>query len=349
LINTSLKGRQRPKLLSPINSFEGAVRVIRAGADELYCGVKIPGIKHFVLFRGSRCEIPTYDEFGKVVKHAHDHDVEVFLVVNIPFMIEAMEKDMRKHICLCLDKNVDALIIGNMGILSMVKSMDVDIPFYASTYMMSLNNETIDFLRKLGFSRVILERHLTVPEISEIVQRSKVEIEAFIHGAGCSNINRNCNLYHFRFPVMNRAISAIEGFNQPCRLPFDVYDMNNGKIRGYDAPILDAYTFCSLCRLPELVRTGVTGLKIVGRCDGIAYQEKTTKIYRELMDLLARDEIESFKEKLDSVRRSNIDPCPALQELSCEQKRCYYPPLFHAAYKLPISWQTWTRLKFMVV
>ncbi|MDQ1280469.1 MAG: hypothetical protein QG670_1732, partial [Thermoproteota archaeon] len=72
--------KSMPKILSPVNSLEGAERVIKAGADEIYCGVMIPEWKQFFEsdwlggpLRGPRCEIPTYDELGKVVKYAHNH------------------------------------------------------------------------------------------------------------------------------------------------------------------------------------------------------------------------------------------------------------------------------------
>ena len=87
--------RQVPKLLSPVRSFEGTVRVIQAGADEIYCGVvsEIPSLKHFVLYRGVWCNLPTYEELGRVAKYAHDHGVKVLLTANLPFMIEAVEKE----------------------------------------------------------------------------------------------------------------------------------------------------------------------------------------------------------------------------------------------------------------
>lgn len=77
--------------------------------------------------------IPTYQEFGEVVKYAHKHGVKVFLMMNIPFVIGDMERYMKNHIRCCLDKGIDALIIGNMGVLSIVKEMQVYIPLIAGT------------------------------------------------------------------------------------------------------------------------------------------------------------------------------------------------------------------------
>lgn len=354
----SNSGRKHaPKLLSPIRNFEGVVGVIRAGADEVYCGVTIRELRKFWLDRGSMCEVPNYDELGRIVKYAHDHGVEVLLTINERFMTEVIEKSMRDHIYSCLDKEVDAIIVGNVGILSMIKEIDANIPLYASTYMCSMNNETVEFLRKLGFRRVVLERHLTVPEISEIVQHSKVDIEIFVHGPGCSNFNVDCYQFHYsECPKIGQAILTIDGIEVPCRLPFEVYDVDNSQTMLDKVPIQDAFEYCSLCQLPELIQTGVIGFKIADRCIDEKYQEETTRIYRELTDMIIQNRMEDFQEKLRLYGKKFI-PLPTtrpylnLQELCCEHKRCYYSPLFLAQYRQPISWRTWTknRLKFRYI
>jgi putative protease len=345
--------RPIPKLLSPIRSYEGAVRVIRAGADEIYCGVisEIPSLKHFVLYRGVWCNLPTYEELGRVAKYAHDHGVKVLLTANLPFMIEAVEKEIKNYIRACLDEGIDALIIGDLGVLSMVKSMSVDIPLYASTYLATLNQEAVAFLTKMGFERVILERQLTIDEIAEIVQKSQVEIEVFIHGlGGCSHIDVSCYLIHAHFPELNRVRLMIDSsFNPPCKLPFEVYDSGNDQLRSNSVPILDAQRMCSICDLPMLIRTGVTGLKIEGRGNPAVFQESTTKLYRELLDLLERGQMTTYWKRVESLKRQFIPKPPYLQNLHescCEQKRCYYSPFFHAPYKLPVSWHAWTKCQF---
>jgi collagenase-like PrtC family protease len=216
-----------------------------------------------------------------------------------------------------------------------------------------MNCEAVDFLRKLGFSRVILDRHLTIDEISEIAQRSKeVEIEVFIHGGGCSNLNGSCYLYHFRFPAMNRAHQIHHGLvKTPCTLPFDIYDLNNEQKRLGSIPVMDAYETCSICKLPELAKSGVTGFKIEGRGDNVWYQESETKVYRELIDLLASNQTELFKKKLHALledsRNFDLHPnLPSLKEYYCEQRRCYYSSLVHVPYKLPVAWRSWTKAQF---
>ena len=343
-----------PKIMAPINSLEGAVRVIHAGADEIYCGVALPSkFKNFFLYRGpgaSPSQVSTYDDLGKIVEYAHRYRprtgrrdvrrVEVVLVVNEPFMSEAMESEVKDHIRSCLDTGVDALLIGDMGVFSVVKDMGVRVPLYASTYFASMNHESTEFFRKLGFSRVVLERHLTIHEISEIVNRSRVDIEVFCHAGGCSNINTSCYFYHIHIPPgiekhLGSYFRDRERVVGPCSMDYEIYDVSNGD-KICKAPILDAITECSLCYLQALVSTGVTGIKIVGRCENVPTQERYTRWYRELLDLITRRNYqlkpEILREKIDSTIKEFEG-----SQVFCKQKRCYFSPLFNVPYKSFIS------------
>lgn len=264
-------------------------------------------------------------------------------------MAEIIENAMRKHIRSCIDQDVDALIVGDMGILSVARDLSSDVQLIASTYFATMNYSAVNFLRKLGVSRVILERHLTISEISEIIRHCKMEVEVFIHGEGCSNVNGKCYLFHFDYPALTQARFRVKGGGEPCTLPFEVYDTSDEKTMIDNIPILDAFMYCSLCKLQELIRTGVVGLKIAGRGGTIAYQESITKLYRELIDLIMSDQTKAFWEKVESLKRT-FTPLPiglqTIQDVACEKKRCLYPPLFHAPYKLPESWRAWTKLQF---
>jgi len=353
MIKSKTRGERVPKLLSPIKSISGAIRVIDAGADEIYCGVKIPGFGDFELYRGSGTQVTTYDEYRRIIEYAHTHEARVLLTINQPFITDTMETHLRKHIEICLDLETDALIIGDLGVLSLAKELGGDAELCASTYLSTLNSENATFLKEMGFDRVILERHVTVEEIADIVRSTDVKIEVFVHGSGCSNINVNCYLYHFKYPAMDRGLLTIDGIKFPCALPFEVYDTSTQEHLD-TAPVLDAHTFCSLCRLPELVHSGVYGLKIEGRGINEDYQESTTRLYRESIDMILKGKEKEFIKKLTAVK-DNFVPLPhdlpltRLNELCCEQQRCYYSPLFHTPYREPLSWKTWTKLQYKLL
>jgi putative protease len=340
-----------PKLLSPIKSFEGAKRVVDAGADELYCGVRNPGLKGFELYRGPLSEIPTYEDLEKVVNYAHAQDVPVFLTANMPFMADVIDTAMRTHIRRCLEKGIDALIIGDLGVLSLVKELDVHVPLYASSYFEATNFEAVEFLKTQGFERVVLERQLRLYEIAEVVKRSDIDIEVFIHGSGCSNINGNCYIYHNKFPELNTAMAKIVSFKLPCRIGFDVHELSGDKIAD-DLPILDAYTFCSLCQLPALIKTGVMGFKIVGRSVHAVYQELTTMLYRELLDLLEQEQFDAFYTRVEAFKKEFMPIAPNLPSLSdacCAEGRCYYGSFYNVPYTSHVSMALWTKMKFIAM
>lgn len=339
-----------PKLLSPIKSFSGAMKVFQAGADEVYCGVRTPGLEDFELYRGIGSEVPTYEELRQIIDYAHNNSGRVLLTVNQPFMIDSIEEVFSKHIQTCVELGVDALIIGDLGMLQLAKQVAGETPLYASTYLSAMNKEAVEFLYKAGFSRVILERHVPFEDISDIAKNSKVEVEVFVHGSGCSNVNVNCYLYHYKFPAMEQALLKIDAIKFPCSLPFEVYDSKDEQINFGTYPILDAYTFCSLCKLPTLIQSGISGMKIEGRGINEDYQASTTKIYRDSIDLLQHGDIEGFQNKLKNLQKTFIPlphdlPLNNLEELCCVQGRCYYAPKFHAPYKQKLAWQTWTKLQ----
>lgn len=332
-----MNGHRRPSLLSPINSLEGAERVVAAGADEVYCEVTIPGLKNLVLYRNALCNIQTYDELDKVVSVCHKEGAKLILVANFPFVSKRFEKQFAIHLSKCIDAGVDGLIVGNLGVLSMIKQLGVNLPLYASTFLCTMNYEAANYLSELGFSRIILERHLSIEEISQIVKSSLAEIEVFIHGGGCSNINGSCYLLHRTLPELLEALTRVEGFNPPCRLHFNVYDGQTGEFLK-TTQILDAYVFCSLCRLPELMKIGVSGFKIVDRCLSARYQETMTRIYRQIIDLLEKGEIEAYEDALEAAKDIDMGLSPffpqTIRKMCCEYQRCYYGPFYHVHRKV---------------
>ena len=353
-----LSQKRIPKLMAPINSFDGGMKVVDAGADEVYCAVQISELKDFVLYRGASSELPTYSEFGKIVKYAHNHGVKVPLVINWPYMVETIEKPIKKHISRCIAEGADALIIGDLGILAIIKDMKLNVPLYASTYMISMNSKAVAFLEKVGFKRVILERHLTLSEVSKIVEKSNIGIEVLIHGGGCSNINGSCHLYHYHVyynsaKLQNALRQSLAG--TPCAIKFNLYNVRNIEEKFENVPVMDAFGYCSICNLPDLVRTGVESLKIEGRTSTTWYQIATTTVYRELLNLLAQGQTEAYKKRVDELKTGMpvSDPTPTgfctHKEIFCDLGRCYFSPLTHVPYDIPVSWQTWTKQHFKLV
>ncbi len=323
------------KILAPVTSFEAARQVILAGIDEIYCGVTVPGINYEGLAkRPPWSTIPTYGELERVVRYAHEHGVKVMATTEFPFMAELIENKIKRHVRSLVETGIDALIATDIGIILMAKDMGrLNIPICASTYLAPMNYEAVDLLKQLGVKTIVLERHVTINEMRQIVLLSEgVEIEVFVHGPGCSNIDVNCYGCGISF-VTGSTLSKQGGkIENLCQTNYEVYKVDGcEETKIANVPILDAYSWCSLCQLPDLVNTGITGIKIVGREFGPEQQADLAKIFRELIDLLERDQIEDFLKRANSLRNNRHFAS------ACQQKRCYYSHLFHAPYKIPVA------------
>jgi putative protease len=177
-----------------------------------------------------------------------------------------------------------------------------------------------------------------------------MDIEILVHGGGCSNINASCYLYHHQFAELINAQRA-SNTSTPCALPFRLQNLNDPQDVSEDVPVMDAFEYCSVCNLLEIIDTGVTGLKIEGRTGSVWYQEATTRVYRELLDLIASGSIDEYRDQLEELKNGiYFLPVPSdfykLKDIWCYQNRCYYSPIAQAPYKKPLTWQTWTKQHF---
>lgn len=329
------------KIISPIKSIEGARRVSAAGADELYVGVKLQGLR-FMSYSGRKaaCCLDNYDDLAESCHLAHERGTKVNLTANLPFMTDLLTSVVKHYIKHSIEAGVDALIIGDMGTLLLVQDMGVDLPIYASSYFVARNIESVHFLQKLGVTRLICSPDSTLDEIRELVRRSPIEVEAFVHGEGCSNVGGNCYLLHSQRPKSHALydhapaspISSQPGEDTslvsisdriPCLFDYEVRTISESGTIGpaQNVPIMDSFSFCSMCFVHELVRMKVGGLKIVGRCASEGFQERTTSYYRRLVDLAQVDDILGTKEEIQQLRSES----PEMMKL-CVNKRCYYAP-----------------------
>jgi collagenase-like PrtC family protease len=313
------------KIISPVKSVEGAGRVAAAGADEIYVGVRMQGLK-FMSYSGRKasCCLDDYDQ----------------LAANLPFMTDLLTGSVKRYIKRSVEAGVDALIIADMGTVLLVRDMGIDLPIYASSYFVARNLESVRFLEKLGVTRLITSPDSTMEEIRDLVNRSPMEVEAFVHGEGCSNVGGNCYLLHSQRPKQYKPyddasaspIASQPGEDTslvsisdriPCLFDYEVQRLTEkGEVGPSEfLPIMDSFSFCSMCFVQELVEMKVGGLKIVGRCASEDFQERTTQYYRRLVDFARAGDAAGAEEEIRGLRVQS----PELMKL-CTNKRCYYAP-----------------------
>ncbi len=234
------------EILAPAGSFDSVVAAVRCGANAVYLGAK-----QF----SARASAQNFElnELAETVAFCHERDVKVYLALNtavtdkeLAAAAELVENAARL--------GVDALIVSDLGIVSLVRKICPDLPIHASTQMGIASAEGVKFARELGISRVVLARELSGKEIEEITRNSDIETEVFVHGAHCMCISGQCY-----FSALLGSRSGNRGrCAQPCRLDFGI----EGEKAAYALSLKDM-SLSSYIR--ELADMGVTSFKIEGR------------------------------------------------------------------------------------
>ena len=250
-----------PELLSPAGDFSSLLAAVEGGADAVYVGGKS---------FGARAYAKNFDieELERAVTYCHLHGVKLYVTVNtlvfdkeIPTLIEYLRELYRI--------GVDAIISADLGVIKIARELVPDLELHGSTQMSVHNSLGADTAYSLGCERVVTARELSLRDIRDVCEKSKAEIEVFLHGALCVCHSGQC--------LMSSLVGGRSGNRgecaQPCRLPY-----NNGK---YPISLSDL----SLANhIPELIESGVASLKIEGRMKSPAYVYTVSSVYRRLLD-----------------------------------------------------------------
>ncbi len=236
------------------------------GADAVYIG----GAR----FGARQAAANSVEEIGRVVEYAHRYGVRVYATMNTLVRDDELaqaEADARALI----DAGVDALIVQDMA----YRRMNLPVELHASTQTATRTPEQAAFLAEAGFSRVILERALSLAEIRTIVAATKAEVECFVHGAICVGYSGRC--------FLSRSMSDRSGnrgaCSQPCRLTWDLTDGHGRKyISGKH--LLSVRDMNLSARIGEMLDAGVRSLKIEGRLKDENYIRNVVAYYRKAVD-----------------------------------------------------------------
>ncbi len=250
-----------PELLAPAGDFESLVAAVAAGADAVYVGGKSFGARAFA---------KNFDtgELSRALSYCHLHGVKLYVTVNTLVYDREMESlgDYARELWKI---GVDALICADLGVVREIRRRTPDFEIHASTQMSVHSTEGADAAARLGCSRAVVARELSIEDIRLITDRSSVEIEVFLHGALCVCHSGQCL---FSSLVGGRSGNRGE-CAQPCRLP---YDKGTYPLSLKDLSLAE--------HIRELIDSGVASLKIEGRMKSPEYVYTVTSIYRRLLD-----------------------------------------------------------------
>lgn len=260
-------GKRKPEILAPAGELKSVIGAIAAGADAVYLGA--PSFSARAYAKNLSTE-----EIIEAIRYAHLWERKIYLALNTLLKDNELEEAIRLLIPL-YEAGLDAVIVQDLGLLSLLSENFPGMEIHASTQMAILSTEGIRFLKAHGVSRVVPGRELMLSEIKRLKEEG-LEIECFVHGAMCYSYSGKC-----LFSSLAGGRSGNRGrCAGPCRKE---YTSENGK-KGYFLSMKD---MCSLSMLPELMEAGVDSLKIEGRMKSPEYSAGVTSVYRKYVDLYA--------------------------------------------------------------
>jgi len=255
------------ELLSPAKDAETGIEAINHGADAVYIGAP-----HFSARSAAGNSL---DDIQRLTEYAHQYWAKVYVALNT-ILYDSELSEAEKIIRACYDRDVDAMIIQDMGILS----LDIPpIPLHASTQCDNRDIDKVHFFEKLGFSQVVLARELSLDDIRNIAKQTSLSLEVFVHGSLCVSFSGQCYMSQ---AVTRRSANRGE-CAQLCRLPYSLQD-DTGKILVRNKFLLSLKDLNQSAHLEKLLDAGVSSLKIEGRLKEITYVKNITAFYRQKLD-----------------------------------------------------------------
>ena len=282
------------ELLAPAGSLEKLKVAFHYGADACYIG----GWDFSLRANATNFSI---DEIKEACDIAHELGKKIYVTVNIVFHnedVKGLEEFLRS-----LEKaGVDAIIMSDPWLISFVKEKKINLELHMSTQASTLNYESVIFWKDLGVSRVVLARELHYSEIKDIIDKTGMEIETFVHGAMCSSYSGRCVLSNY---FTNRDANR-GGCAQVCRYCFDLYDDNKEKVESDTEFTMSTKDLSLISMLSKMIEIGIASLKIEGRMRSNYYIATVVSTYREAIDsyydgTLDEEKLAYYKKVLNRV------------------------------------------------
>ncbi|MFC2061770.1 U32 family peptidase [Elusimicrobiota bacterium] len=275
----------KPELVAPAGNLEKLKIALNYGADSVYLAGKEFGLR-------AAADNFTLDEMKQGIDYAHNMGKKVYAAVNIiPHNSDLTELD--QYITALNNIKVDAIIVADPGILTVVKENAPDMPVTLSTQANNTNYKSALFWHSAGINKITAARELSLEELKTIVDNTpaQLDIEVFIHGSICISYSGRCLLSSY----MTGRDSNKGSCAHPCRWKYSLTEeRRQGEyFQVYEdeksTHIFNSKDLCTIEIIPELIQSGVTSFKIEGRMKNSHYVAVTAYIYRKAIDRYISD------------------------------------------------------------
>ena len=267
------------ELLAPAGNFSKLKTAVYYGADAVYIGGKSFSLRAF-------SDNFTDEEIVEAVKFAHGKNVKIYVTVNIFAKNSDFEK-AAEYFRFLERAKVDAVLITDVGLISLCKKVAPELKIHLSTQANTLNKYAVKFWGELGLERVVLAREFSLSEIKEISEfNPETQLEAFVHGAMCISYSGRCLLSnYFNGRDANRGECV-----QACRWQYELREKSkNGEFFPIEEDergsyILNSKDLNMIEHIDEMAEAGVCSLKIEGRMKSEYYLATVINAYRRAID-----------------------------------------------------------------
>ena len=274
------------ELLSPAGDLERLKVTLSYGADAVYIG----GQKYSLRANATNFSI---DEIKEGCDFAHKLNKKVYLTLNIVFHNEDMD-GVEDYIKQVVDAGIDAFIVSDPFIISHIKTNYPQVEVHLSTQNSTSNYKSVEYFKEEGIDRVVLARELSKNEIKEIIDKTGVDIEVFIHGAMCTCFSGRCALSNY---VTNRDANR-GGCAQVCRFAFETKEEKKFTMATKDINMAR--------HIGDMIDIGIKSLKVEGRMRSLYYLATVIGTYREIIDSYYEGSLTEEKLELLEYRLSRV-------------------------------------------
>lgn len=279
------------ELLAPAGDKDSFIAACQNGADAIYMGVSKFNARTMAKNFSVR-------EYIECIEYAHKRNVKVYLTLNTLVYDTEIEEAVAL-VATLYQKGLDAVIVQDLGLAQVIHTVLPTLPLHASTQMSIYDIKQVKVLEKLGFTRVVLARELSIAQIQKIASRTSLEVEVFVHGALCVSVSGQCLM-----SAMIGERSANRGScAQPCRMRYSLYQEKGKEVKSCSY-LLSKKDIYGIEHLEALKAAGVTSFKIEGRNKTAAYVAGVVATYRKELDQVGSVQEKEKEQLLQLFNRS---------------------------------------------
>ncbi len=279
--------KNKPELLAPAGDLERLKIAYLYGADACYIGGSLFSLRANAINFSD-------EEIKQAADIAKEMNKKLYVTVNIALHNEEIDA-LKEYLKYLKKVSVDAIIISDPSIIPIANEVGLEI--HLSTQQSTVNYESVSFFKKKGVTRIVLAREASLNEITEIIDKTGVEIEVFVHGAMCSSYSGRCVLSN----VFTKRDSNRGGCSQICRWDFDLLSSFKNDLTGEKPFTLSTKDLSQLKYLNQMIDANITSLKIEGRMRSIYYIATVVSIYRRAIDEYVSKGVYEYNSEYEKV------------------------------------------------